>query len=555
MSLKKYSFADWILPVALLAVGGFHEYISCGLSVAMCIYLLVRLLQKKELRIRRDFLTSGVVALCLGYALTCLWGIDRGMAFVGLLKFLPVFLYTICLQQNGEAHKGLELLPWVAVVMAAVSAVGMQFPAGERLFAVAGRLAGFFQYPNTFAIFLLVCELLILKKSGKKPVDYILLVLLVAAFFYTGSRTAFVVAILANIGMLLVLTQKKARIISLAVLAGVFVAGLLLAMIPGSVFNRYLNISLTESTFVGRLLYWQDGLKLLVKYPFGMGYMGYYYDQLSVQTGVYSVMYLHNDLFQLVLDTGWIPAGIFLAALVSWFVKKDIPGADKIIVGALCLHSFFDFNLQFAGMFFLLIALVSPNTYDKHLVVKPKMLLKIALAVTAAVSLYMGSALMLAHQGERELADTLYPGNTQNKLAMLQQETDLERANTLAEEILKQNTRFYAPYSVRAKYSYSKGEFNAVIENARAALERNPFGHQGYEDYCRMLLKGMELYKKAGDATSAEICRQELLSVAEQLARNGDRLSALGKKINDQPVLELPRDLQTEIAKLGGKGR
>ena len=344
-------------------------------------------------------------------------------------------------------------------------------------------------------------------------------------------------------------------IISLAVLAGVFVTGLLLALIPGSVFNRYLNISLTESTFVGRLLYWQDGLKLLVKYPFGMGYMGYYYDQLSVQTGVYSVMYLHNDLFQLVLDTGWIPAGIFLAALVSWFVKKDIPGADKIIVGALCLHSFFDFNLQFAGMFFLLIALVSPNTYDKHLVVKPKMLLKIALAVTAAVSLYMGSALMLAHQGERELADTLYPGNTQNKLAMLQQETDLEKANTLAEEILKQNTRFYAPYSVRAKYSYSKGEFNAVIENARAALERNPFGHQGYEDYCRMLLKGMELYKKAGDATSAEICRKELLSVAEQLARNGDRLSALGKRINDQPVLELPRDLQTEIAKLGGKGR
>lgn len=550
--LKKYSFADWILPVALLAVGGFHEYISCGLSVAMCVYLLLRLGKQRQLRIRRDFLTSGVVALCLGYGLTCIWGIDRGMSFVGLLKILPVFLYTLCLQQNEDAHTGLELLPWVAVIMAAVAAVGMQFSAGERLFSVAGRLAGFFQYPNTFAILLLVCELLVLKKPGKKLPDYILLVLLAAAFFYTGSRTAFVVAILANIGMLLALTKKRARLISLAVLGAVLGAGLLLALIPGSVLNRYLNISLTESTFVGRLLYWQDGLKLLMKHPFGMGYMGYYYTQQSVQTGVYSVMYLHNDLFQLVLDVGLIPAGIFFAALIKWFVSKQTAWADRIIVGALCLHSFFDFNLQFVGMFCLLIALLSPRTYEKQLTVKPKAALKLALGVTAVVSLYFGAALMLAHQGQYALADQLYPGNTRNKLNILQQTQDLEEANALAEDILKQNTHYYAPYSIRAKYCYSQGDFGAVMENARAAIQRNPFDHREYEAYCQMLLIGVELYQKAGDTASAEICRQELLAMVEQLSQNGERLSALGKMINDQPVLELSYELQTEIAKLGG---
>ena len=62
----------------------------------------------------------------------------------------------------------------------------------------------------------------------------------------------------------------------------------------------------------------------------------------------------------------------------------------------------------------------------------------------------------------------------------------------------------------------------------------------------------MDLYKKAGDTASAEFCRKELLAVAQQLADNADRLSTLGRKINDQPVLELPRDLQQEIARLGG---
>lgn len=549
--LKKYSFADWILPVALLLVGGFHEYISCGLSIAMCIYLLVRLFQK-ELRIRRDFLTSGVVALCLGYALSCIWGVDSGMSFVGFLKFLPVFLYTLCIQQNEEPRRGLELLPWFAVGMAAVSAIGMLFPGGERYFAVAGRLAGFFQYPNTFAVFLLVCQLLVLKKPGKKVADYILIALLVAALLYTGSRTAFIVALLANFGMLLVLTKKKVRILSLSILGGVVLIGLIFALNPNSVLNRYLSISLTESTFVGRLLYWQDALTLLIRNPFGLGYMGYYYAQQSVQTGVYTVAYLHNDLLQLILDTGWVPAAIFFAALIKWFCSKTVSGADKIVVGALCLHSFFDFNFQFVGMFFLLILLVTPATYDKHLTVKPKPVLKIAFALTAAVSLYMGASLMLAHLGQRQWADRLYPGNTQNKLAILQETTDLEEANRLAEDILEQNTQFYAPYSIRAKYCYSQGDFASVIDYARAALERNPFDHREYEAYCRMLLVGMDLYKKAGDTASAEFCRKELLAVAQQLADNADRLSTLGRKINDQPVLELPRDLQQEIARLGG---
>lgn len=554
-NLTRFRFTDGILLASLFLVGGFHEYISCALSAVMSIWLFVRLVRKKQLCIRKDFLTSAVVAVCLGYGLTCLWGIDRGMAFVGFLKFLPVLLYLFCLQQEEGTGQVLEVLPYFGAALAVLSAIGMQFSQLASLFSVAGRLAGTFQYPNTFAVFLLVCELLLLKKPGKKLWDYAVLPVLVAGFLYTGSRTAFIVALLANVAILLSMTQKKVRIISLAVMGGVCLIGLLLALSPESVLHRYLTISLTESTFVGRLLYWVDALPLLLKYPFGMGYMGYYYVQQSIQTGVYSVTYIHNDFLQLVLDIGLIPAGIFIAALLIWFFKKQIPVADKIIVGAICLHSLFDFDLQFIGMFFLLLLLLSQEKTDKVLLVKPRLPLKVSFAAVALAGLYMGASLMLAHLGSRELSDTLYPYNTQNKLAILEQTEDLEEANALAEEILAQNTHFYAPYSIKAKYCYSQGDFGAVITNQRAALERNPFGHSEYEAYCKMLITGIDLYEKAGDTQSAEICRKELIAVGDQLTDMEERLSPLGKMIDDQPVLELSQELQEAIREMEGGNR
>lgn len=551
-SIKKYSFSAWALAAVLLLIGGFHEYISCALAAVLSGWLLWTLYKQKKLNIRKDLLTSAVVAVCFGYLLSCLWAVDRGMAFVGFVKFLPLILYLFCLQQEDEPAQALELLPYWGAVLAILSAVGMQFSAVKALFSVAGRLAGTFQYPNTFAIFLLVCQLLVLKKSGKRIADYVVMLILVAGFLYTGSRTAFVVALLANIAMLLTMTRKKLRLIALAILGGVCLVCGLLALIPGSVLGRFLTISLTESTFVGRLLYWVDALPLLVKYPFGMGYMGYYYTQQSIQTGVYSVTYIHNDLLQLILDIGWVPVGLLVAAIIGWFSRKTVPLADKIIVGAVCLHSLFDFNLQFISVFMLLLLLLSVDDPRKNLVVKPGLLLKTGFAAVILLGLYMGSALMLSHFGQLELSDSLYPYNTRNKLSMLEQEKDLEKANALVDEILAQNTHFYASYSIKAKYCYSKGDFGAVIQNGRAALERNPFSQSDYEAYCKMLITGIDLYEKNGDSQSAQICKTELLAVYQQFSQITGRLSTLGKMIKDQPVTELSSEIRDYVKGIGG---
>lgn len=550
--IKKYAFSAWVLAAVLLLVGGFHEYISCALSAVLSGYLLWTFHRKKTMRIRKDLLTSAVVAVCCGYGLSCIWAVDRGMAFVGFLKFLPLLLYLFCLQQEDAPSRVLELLPCYGAALAVLSAVGMQLQPLKALFSVAGRLAGTFQYPNTFAIFLLVCQLLVLKKAEKKLWDYIVMLILVAGFLYTGSRTAFVVAVLANAAILLTMTQKKLRLIALSILGGVCLVCVLLALNPASVLRRYLTISLTESTFVGRLLYWVDALPLLIKYPFGMGYMGYYYAQQSIQTGVYSVVYIHNDLLQLILDIGWIPAGLFVAAVIGWFCKKAVPLADKLIVGAVCLHSLFDFNLQFIGIFLLLLLLLSGFDPQKALTVKPRLPLKAGFALVILVGIYMGGALMLSHFGQQALSDAMYPYNTRNKLSMLEQEKELDKANGVAEEILWQNTHFYAPYSIKAKNCYAKGDFGGMIQNARAALERNPFAQREYEDYCKMLITGIDLYQKNGDTQSAQICQKELLAVYRQFSEMTGRLSPLGKMIKDQPVTELAPEIKAYVQKIGG---
>ncbi len=549
--VQKLNISDLVALLALVMVGSFHEHISCLLSVILSICLLRNIWKAKTIVIKQDLLSVSVILIVVGYGLTCFWAVDRGMAFIGFMKFLPLLLFMLLKwQENGKSY-ALQMLPYVGAIMAVVSAIGMQIPAFRDWFSVADRLAGFFQYPNAFAVFLLVCELLLLKKEQKIWYDYLTLCLLVAGLLYTGSRTVFVLFLALNFAMLLVLFPKKGRV---ALLAGAGIAVLvlgLLALAGNPVINRYLTISLTESTFVGRILYIVDALPLLLKHPFGLGYMGYYYIQGSVQTGVYSVAYIHNDFFQLLLDIGWIPGLVFIAAVVSYFFQKKISAADKLVAAALCLHSLFDFDLQMVGMFFVLLLLLEQPEAKTHKVAV-KTLGKAALICTAAVSLYMGAALLVSHLGHWQASDGMYGFNTRNKLSMLEQETDLTRANEIADEILSYNTQYFAPYTVKAKYSYSKGDFTSLIQNQQAVFARNPFEAREYEQYCQMLLTGIELYGKAGDTKSAEFCMEQLLQTQKMLAANAQRLSPLGKLIADQPVTELSLELQQQIQMMGG---
>ncbi|MBQ4016794.1 MAG: hypothetical protein II608_04565, partial [Oscillospiraceae bacterium] len=123
------------------------------------------LTQKREgLRFSFSPLLLACGSLVLFHLGGCLWGTDRGMALAGALQFLPLPLFALALQQR-EAEKRMQMLNWLphtAAAMVLLSFLLSRIPACAGRFLINGRLAGFFQYPNTFAAYLLAALVVLL---------------------------------------------------------------------------------------------------------------------------------------------------------------------------------------------------------------------------------------------------------------------------------------------------------------------------------------------------------------------------------------------------------
>lgn len=544
--------AEWILLLSLVLSGGFNEYVGCVLSAIISVLLIVKIAQNRNFVVNINITSLSIAVITLLYLISCFYAVDSGMAFVGFLKFLPVLLYMLLLMQDkGIKEHLIALLPYVALALGVLSLVLMYIPITKDYFTVSDRLAGFFQYPNTFALFLLVGELTALSKEKLKPIDIISALLLIILLLFTGSRAVFILAVFSNVLIIFFRKGKKVKILLGIVVAVLAVAVLL--MLPlfnnSEIFSRYFTISFTESTFVGRLLYYFDAFPLILRHPFGLGYMGYYYVQQSIQTGVYSVMFIHNDFLQLLLDVGWIPCLLFVVGIIKSFFRKGNSAGKRIILLTVFLHCLFDFDLQFISMFFILLLFLNYND-GKQFELKKGAVFVFSFVITGLLSLYFAVALGLAHFGFNQAADSMFPGNTQNKVDLLIAEDDIVTQNEIADRIISQNEYVQIAYSAKARYAFSQGDFESLISYKNKIFQIAPFSYDEYEDYCYMLIQGIQLYKQAGDEYSTEVCEQQLLKTADRLDRLDDKLSNLGRKIVDQPKTDLPDDIVKYINSL-----
>lgn len=531
--------------LSIIAVGGFYEYLSCAMGVLLLIWIVVRVKKEKSFKIKSNLISISLAVLVVFYLLGILWAVDSGMAAFGVLKYAPVLFFTLALMQEEESGEKIkEWIPYVAAILTVISGIGMLIPATNEFFTVAGRFAGGFQYPNTFALFLLVAELLLISKQTIKKWEICPLLLLAAGILATGSRTVFVLAVAANFGILFTVTDKKRRKRMAVIYFVVIVLGICALAAAGKlgIGSRFLQISLNESTFVGRLLYYQDALPLVHSHPFGLGYMGHYYMQQSIQTGLYSILYIHNDFLQILLDVGWIPFVIVAAAIVKSFMSKKVKMNEKLILAVIVLHSCLDFNLQFIAVFCMMILFMDYKSGKEYQIKEKKGFVPVVLVVMV-VFLYGGLVSALAYGGQCELVHALYPWHTQNEIQRLTMTEDLDEMNEIADHILAQNEYVTVAYSAKARYAYSRGDFGQLIQIKNQIFEVSPFQYDEYEEYCYMLINGIYLYQQAGDKDSVRICERELRATQKKLGRLEKSMSELGKKIKDQPQMELPEEI------------
>ncbi len=555
--IRELSFSQIVLYASLCCVGIFHEYLSCLLSVALLIWLCLRWRQNGHLTVSVTLTAVAAAALIVAYAVTPLWAVDSGEAVFGFYKFLPIPLYLLVLMQQPDGREqAIHGLPYMLTVTTVISVGLMYIPGMETYFAVAGRLSGPLQYPNTFAALLLVAELLLLTKEKWRWWDVGCIAILLFGILYTGSRTVLIVAAVSNVAALLINRNKRIRLIAAGGLGLGILAVIGYCAVTNSfdIIGRYLNITLNSSTFVGRLLYAYDALPVILRHPFGLGYMGYFFVQQSIQTGVYGILYIHNDFLQFLMDVGWVPCLVLIAAIVRSVCSKTLPLRYKLVLLTMAAHSCFDFDLQYVAVFMVFLLFTDTDVFKEWRLSAAGTLRVTSTVLLSALCLYFGTVKGLYRFGQHITVCQMYPASTLSQIEVLKGATDVAQMDAMADEILARNEYVAVAYTAKANYAYSKGDFAHFIEYKKQAMDAAPFATVECRDYMDKLQVGIRLYTEAGDTNSAKVCKRELVRTADRILTMDQRLSPLGRKIDEQPGQYLSKVLLEYVDQLREEG-
>ena len=117
----------------------------------------------------------------------------------------------------------------------------------------------------------------------------------------------------------------------------------------------------------------------------------------------------------------------------------------------------------------------------------------------------------------------------------------------MADRILEQNEYVSIAYSAKARYAYSVGDFGKVISYKKDVFKYAPYQIEEYNEYCRMLIIGIQLYEQNGDIDSAEYCKNELLEVPEILKSVEKKTDELAFRLTDKPQLTLDDEILNYI--------
>ncbi len=413
-------FSVFTMAVLLLA-GGYHTFVSALVSIMLTGFLVLQAVRTRQLKIRASLLSLAFLVLSLMHFLVYFWAIDPSMALKGGVKFLPVILIWLMLAQLDEQQKErwLNLFPVYGTIITLFSLLLSLFPAGRELVTIEGRLGGTFQYPNSFAVFLLACAVIsafqgyqIYCRAREGIADFLAclfqITVCVAGIALSGSRTVYLLTlatVLIILAYLVVgkwdasagqtdlaqditsghnmdraqeklpttdqlhesaqksrLQSKKPLILAAAVgITAILVLVLALTGAGSLVMERMAAISTRSSTLLGRILYAKDAFAILADHPFGLGFYGYRFLQGMYQTGNYAVVNAHNELLQIMLDLGFLPWLLLVTAGVFSFIREPYQLRNRFVLFVLIAHSLMDYDFHFLGIWILFLLLLPSN--------------------------------------------------------------------------------------------------------------------------------------------------------------------------------------------------
>lgn len=540
----------WLCPVLALAlsfcVGGFHTATASLLSAVLLLALL-------EIRSPRLFLNPAGMAVIVLFAAACvtpLWAADQGMAAFALPRYLPLLLYALFLMQHQDAgQQVLALVPASGCIMTLLSGLGLLLPQLHSQLTVNGRLSGFFQYPNSFAAFLLA-GLIICFFTNRSRWNFAATLLLMTGIVLSGSKTVFVLTMLFLTAAILTTRQwHRGLLLGIALLFGLGL-GLLadtLALLPNA--DRFTDIRATSGTFLVRLLYFRDVIPSILSHPFGLGYKAYPAIEGSIQTGRYYVTFIHNGFLQQLLEYGWIPTlflwGVFLVRVIS----PRTPMLQRFLLLSVLSHCMMDFDLQFAVFWILILSCLDLQT-GKSIPIRSKKLIPLGAALLTAVGLWLGAGDWIYRNNQPDACLALTPFHTEAMTYQLTRCDNPQQLDELADEILSLNPTHSLAFSAKANAAFSRGDIRAMTEYKESAIASDRYTTAEYCDYFQKLYTAMQLYQRSGDSASAETCRKKLLQIPRMMEAVSRKTHALAGMTGDDSTLVLPPEYTALLERL-----
>ncbi len=526
-------------------IGGFHIFTACLASIYIVIYLIIISKKTKNVYFYCNISSVAISVFVLSYLISAFWAVDRGMAFTGFFKFLPLVLFAAALMQIEDVSEILKIIPVSGCVMTVLSFILHFFPALKEYFTVAGRLAGFFQYPNSFAIFL-ICGILVAAFYYNPDIKSAAMsALLLFGVFESGSRVAFASLILGIILIAVFSESKKVKICTGIFFAAGIAASIVYSKLSGNYYTvgRFLTSSLQESTFIGRLLYYKDALPVILKHPFGLGYLGYFFTHKEFQTGVYTLTFVHNELFQFLLDVGFIPVLLMIAAVIKSLISKNTDKCKKIIMAVLCSHAFFDFDFQYLSVFLILVMTLDLRS-GQSCEIKYDFKKAVSFALFVIIPcVYFFTVDSLYYLKKNTLAVKLYPVHTLAEMNLLAESQTAAEQGAFAMDIIKRNGHISTAYAAKANLELSEGKVKEFIGSYKKAIQLSPYETDLYNDFGLKLIKICDIYSRSGDRYSAGYCFKQIEYIISTIDEVRQNTSSLALKIKDKPQFDLSDEI------------
>lgn len=547
--MEKYNLAI-VLGITLILNAGFFDYSAAVCGAVICFWLFVRLLKKKKFykRDRRAVFAIPVLLLCLSF-LVSLWAVDVSENLFGALRLGVLCLWIVLVRNSSAEEKecARKSIPFLGAAMVVVSVAAYFIPSLKNAFWENGRLAGFFQYANTCAFFLMMGTILVLTGQQKKVEKYFLSAVLTAGVLLTGSRSILLLEVLW--AAYHAVREKSFRKPFLAGSMTFLILGGAVFFCTGSTKNitRIFSIFQSNSTVWGRLLYARDAVVLLAKKFYGLGRMGYYYSQGTFQSGVYHVRFVHNDFLQTALDYG-VLALVLAVIFVVWQLRFGRQEAyEKEILVLSVLAGCVDFHFQYLLIPMTVLLFLDYGNVERE---KKRELIAeyVFLPVLTGAFVYLAIASGCAKAGRMDIALSMLPDYSYAQEKAMKSRAGTQEAYDLAQKLIHKNPYNISAYIVRGTMYASSFQVEKCLTDFDRVLELDPYNTEYYKQYDKLLFSMEQQLKSMTESAAEETgkIRERRQKLSEDLAAMEKRTSSLAYKIKDVPQFSYLEDQNGE---------